>query len=74
MRYLASGICTEVAVIELDKTETLDALDKTRSRGIQGARVYDYLHALASEKARAEELLTRNPDDFQGLVDKIEWP
>jgi predicted nucleic acid-binding protein len=64
----------KVKIIEPDKEDTLDALDKAQARSIQGARVYDYLHALASSKAKANELLTRNTEDFQGLAANVHWP
>jgi hypothetical protein len=50
-------------------------LDAANSK-VQGARVYDYGHALAAVKAGADVVLTRNPSDFEGLTGKavIEHP
>jgi hypothetical protein len=59
---------------ELEKAELLAGLDKAQSLGIQGGRIYDYWHALASKKANADELLTRNTDDFRGLAVNAVWP
>jgi hypothetical protein len=64
----------KVEIIEPNKADVLDALDKAQSRGIQGGRIYDYLHALASGKSKADELITRNTEDFQGLANNIRWP
>lgn len=66
----------KVTLVEVDKKETLDALDQAQSRNVQGARVYDYVHALAAVKARAEVVLTRNLSDFAGLTGpaRVEWP
>jgi hypothetical protein len=64
----------KVKIVEPDKADVLDALDKAQSRNVQGARVYDYLHALASGKAKADELLTRNTEDFQELANNVRWP
>jgi predicted nucleic acid-binding protein len=64
----------KVTIVELDQAEVLDALTKAQRRNVQGGRVYDYLHATACRKAKADELLTRNTDDFQGLVDHPAWP
>jgi hypothetical protein len=64
----------KVEIVEPDKTNVLDSLDKAQSRNVQGGRVYDYLHALAFAKAKADELLTRNTDDFQGLANNVHWP
>ena len=59
---------------ELTKEEALDGLDKAQGLSVQGARVYDYWHALVSQKAEADELLTRNPRHFQGLAGGVAWP
>lgn len=64
----------KVEIVEPNKAEVLEALDKAQSKSIQGARVYDYLHAIAAHQARADELLTRNTEDFQGLAAKVLWP
>ena len=64
-----------VALVELDKAETLAALDEAQAKSVQGARVYDYLHALAADKAGADVVLTRNRDHFEGLTRaRVEWP
>ena len=69
------GFASKVSLIELTGPEILDALDKAQARSIQGGRVYDYAHALAADKVRADEILTRNAADFQGLTKaKIIWP
>jgi len=52
--------------VELTKEEALNSLDKAQRLGVQGARVYDYWHALVSSKAKSNELLTRNTRHFQG--------
>ena len=59
---------------ELTKDEALNGLDKAQRLGVQGARVYDYWHALVSEKAKSNELITRNTRHFQGLADNVAWP
>ncbi len=65
----------KVTIVELDKSETLGALRKAQSQSVQGARVYDYAHVLASDKAGAEVVLTRNVDHFQSLTRaRVEWP
>ena len=63
-----------VEIVDLEKADVLAALDKAQSRSIQGGRIYDYLHALAASKAKADELLTRNTDDFKSLSNKLSWP
>ncbi len=64
----------KVEVVELDKADVLDALDNAQSLDVQVGHVYDYLHALASRKAKADELLTRNTDDFKELAHNPVWP
>ena len=63
-----------VAFCELTPGELLDGLGKAQSKNIQGAAIYDYWHALAARKAKADVLLTRNTDDFKELVDRVGWP
>lgn len=64
----------KVEIVEPDRKEVLEALDKAQSLGIQGGHVYDYLHAIAARKAKADTVLTRNEDDFKNLVPSVEWP
>ena len=59
---------------ELTKDEALTALEKAQIAGVQGARVYDYWHALVAEKTKADELITRNTRHFQGLTKNVAWP
>lgn len=69
------GFRAKVTLIELDDSEVLDALAKAHSHNVQGGRVYDYVHALTAEKARADVVLTRNTVDFAGLTQtQIDWP
>ena len=63
-----------LAFCELTPAELLDGLGKAQSKSIQGAGIYDDWHALAAQKAGADVLLTRNTDDFKGLVDNVRWP
>jgi hypothetical protein len=59
---------------ELTKEEALAALEKAQSKGVQGARIYDYWHALVAEKAKADELITRNTRHFEDLAKTVVWP
>ncbi len=66
----------KVTLVEIDSKESLDALAKAQSLSVQGAHVYDYAHALAAVKAKADTVLTRNEKHFKGLTGqaRIEWP
>ena len=69
------GFCEQVRTVELDADETLSALALAEKQGVQGGRVYDYVHALVADKAKADAILTRNTDDFTGLSSRsVEWP
>ena len=59
---------------EVTKEEALNSLDKAQRLGVQGARVYDYWHALVSNKSKSNELLTRNTRHFEGLAGNVAWP
>jgi hypothetical protein len=65
-----------VQFLELTTEETLTGLDDAERLRVMGGRVYDYGHALAAKKVKADVILTRNPDDFKGLTGKtkVEWP
>jgi hypothetical protein len=59
---------------ELTKEEALTSLEKPQTLGVQGARIYDYWHALVSEKTKADELITRNTRHFEDLAQNVVWP
>ena len=59
---------------ELTQEESLEGLDQAQSLSVQGARVYDYWHALVSQKAKSDELITRNTRHFEGLAKNVVWP
>ncbi len=59
---------------ELTKEEALAALEKTQNAGVLGSRIYDYWHAKVAEKAKADELITRNTRHFQDLAENVQWP
>jgi hypothetical protein len=71
-----NAFCAKIEWVDLEGSETIQALDSAQSLGIQGGRVYDYLHAEAAKKANAGKLLTRNAKHFRNLTGKItlEWP
>jgi len=66
---------SKVTIVELSAEELLNGLEETGPK-VQGARVYDFGHALAATKAAADVVLTRNPADFEGFAGKavIEHP
>jgi predicted nucleic acid-binding protein len=67
---------TSFQFIDLTAQEVLGTLAQAQSHNVAGARVHDYLHAVAARKAGADELLSRNQNDFSGLTGKIPvvWP
>jgi hypothetical protein len=74
MRGLVEKFSGRLEFKELTKEEALHGLDKAQGLGVHGARVYDYWHALVSEKAKSDELITRNTRHFQGLAENVAWP
>jgi hypothetical protein len=70
LRKFADGVQFE----ELTKDEALTGLDKAQKMGVQGARVYDYWHALVSAKTKSDELITRNTRHFESLAGNVAWP
>jgi len=65
----------KVVFVELTADELLDGLDRAGKEGVQGGKVYDFGHALAANKTKSDQLLTRNAADFSGLTTaRLEWP
>ena len=51
----------------LSANEMVAALQTAKEKGAQGGRVHDLMHAVAAEKAGADELWTIDENDFVGL-------
>jgi hypothetical protein len=58
----------------LTSEEALKALENAQGLGVQGARAYDYWHALVSEKAKSDERITCNTRHFQDLTKNVVRP
>jgi len=67
VRMLAETVLPRVRVIELSCSEIIAALGTTRSRGVRGGGVYDYMHLVAAKKANVSVIHTLNTDDFLHL-------
>lgn len=65
---LIREISSNMNFVELDRSETLMALDAAQQQGVRGGRVHDWLHACAARKANVAELVTDNLADFAGLA------
>lgn len=65
------NLAADLEFIDLSARETLLALRHARKRGVRGARVHDFLHAVAAEKSGVAELLTLDRKDFDQLVDSV---
>jgi predicted nucleic acid-binding protein len=53
--------------VDLSADEVVAALQRAWEKGAQGGRVHDLMHAVAAEKAGADELWTIDANDFEGL-------
>ena len=53
--------------VELSADEIVAALQAAKDKGAQGGRVHELMHAVAAEKAGADELWTIDENDFAGL-------
>jgi predicted nucleic acid-binding protein len=52
---------------DLTAAEIIAALERAQANAVQGGRVHDLLHAVAADKAGADELWTLDRNDFGGL-------
>ena len=57
----------QLEYVELSANEIVAALQTAKDKGAQGGRVHDLMHAVAGEKAGADELWTIDENDFVGL-------
>ncbi len=69
------GFTSKAQSVELTSSELLNALDKYPAKA-KAYEVFDLGHCLASEKIKADILLTRDTKDFKqlGCKTKLEWP
>lgn len=58
-----------MTIVSLDSKQTLDALLQTRSRGVRGGGIHDFLHAYAAELNGCERIITGNIPDFEHVTD-----
>jgi hypothetical protein len=58
---------TRLKYIELSADEIVNAVKEAKRKNVQGGRIHDLLHAVAAEKAKADELWTIDRYDFNGL-------
>lgn len=68
---LAAAVVKEIGArlqfVDLSPAEVLSAIQDAEKAGAQGGRIHDFLHAIAAQKAKADELWTLDRNDFAGL-------
>ncbi len=69
------SLAKHFSTYDLSCKETLEVVSMAESRGVQGARIHDLLHARATAACGAELILTRD-SGFASLGEKLrtEWP
>ena len=72
---MVSGLAPHLSLRDLSGAETLAAINLAETRGIQGARIHDLLHARAASLAGVQKILTRD-ESFSSLGEPVEteWP
>jgi predicted nucleic acid-binding protein len=65
---MIDGLVTDLDFLDLTTDHILEALKNTKRLGVRGGRVHDFLHAIAAEKCQADEVLTLDKNDFNGLT------
>ena len=70
-RELLHGSFADVRVVGLSSRKAWKFLEDCVSSATSGGRVYDAVIASAAIEARARELLTFNPRDFEAFSDRI---
>ena len=64
------NLAADLDFTDLSSAEVIAALSQARKKGVRGGHVHDLLHAVAADKAGAQELLTLDGNDFRGLPEK----
>lgn len=64
------AIAGKLVVRDLNRDETLQTIELAQSRGVQGARIHDLLHARAASLADSDLILTRD-DGFSTLGERV---
>ena len=64
----------KVGAVDLDRSETLEALEGAKAKGVMGRAVHDWLHVCAAAKAGADQVFTRETDGFARLGAVVAWP
>jgi predicted nucleic acid-binding protein len=60
-------ISRRLQFIDLTAEEVVRAINQAKQLAAQGGRIHDLLHAVAAQKANADELWTVDRNDFNGL-------
>ncbi|MCP5519901.1 MAG: PIN domain-containing protein [Verrucomicrobiales bacterium] len=68
---ILEDISQHLEFVSLDSTGVLKAFTAAQRRGVRGARVHDYLHAVAAVD-HSHKLLTCDRNDFNDLVGGLE--
>ncbi len=64
---VVTRIRSNLEIVELTADEVLSAIQRADKVNAQGGRIHDLLHAVAADKAKADELWTLDRNDFAGL-------
>jgi len=68
---LIENVSQPITLFDIDTTEVKEYMAQAGNFGVRGGRVHDYLHARAAQHCQADELLTLNTSDFEGLCDAV---
>ena len=54
--------------VTLTPHDMLQAMKRAKKLGVRGGRIHDLMHAVAASKSGAQEMLTTDQNDFNGLT------
>lgn len=69
---LTLGLCDSIEVEALALADYGTSIREARSRGVMGGGIYDSLHATFARRKKADQIVTRNPSNFQHMAPDIE--
>ena len=65
---MAETVVKHLEMVTFGEKDMIDCCKRAKKAGVRGARIHDFLHVAAAEKAGAKKILTLDRRDFAGLT------
>jgi predicted nucleic acid-binding protein len=68
---LIENLTEPMTLVEMSGLHVKKQISVAGGFGVRGGRIHDYIHARAAIQCGAEELMTLNKNDFEGLCEGV---